>query len=115
MNGGALAFIGDAVYELWIREYLIKSGNTVLEKLNAEKVKFVSQTAQLEAVNKLLPFFTEEELSIYHQGRNFKYKNRKESYIKASGLEAVIGFLYLNKRSDRIDELMEKIVRWIYE
>ena len=60
MNGGALAFIGDAVYELWIREYLIKSGNTVLEKLNAEKVKFVSQTAQLEAVNKLLPFFTEK-------------------------------------------------------
>ena len=116
MNNLALAFIGDAVYELYIREYLINSGIYNVNNLQTESIKYVSAANQKKYTEMLLEnnILTEEELEVMKRGRNAKgTKNRSTdivTYRIATGLECLIGDLYLNKKNDRIKEIMDYIV-----
>ena len=106
-----LAFVGDAVYSLYVRQRLVLTtdyGTGELQKLSSSKVSAHGQSGLLE---KLLPLLTEEETDIYKRGRNAKKptKSKKASvveYNRSTGLEAVLGFLYLTGRYSRITQLL---------
>jgi ribonuclease-3 family protein len=115
LSGGDLAFIGDAYYELYIRQYVIGKGITSLQKLHNECVKYVSRTSQHIIVTKLMNDLTIEEQDIFKRGRNYNYKTKTQEYINASGFEAVIGYLYLNNNNERLDYLMERIITIVNE
>ena len=96
-----LAYIGDGIYELYIRTILIKQGNCQVNKLHKQASRLVKAQAQSEMVQVLEPHFTEEEEAVYKRGRNAKsYTTAKNAttgdYRRATGFEAVMGYLYLN-------------------
>ena len=110
-----LAHIGDCVYELMVRSRLICSGRSTSGGLHRETVKYVSAPAQAEAAAKILPKLSEEEQSVYRRGRNTRVnsvpKNADISqYHAATGLEALFGWLYLNARHERLNELFAIIM-----
>lgn len=113
LSGGDLAFLGDAYYELAIRDHLIKKDITSLYKLHDECVKYVSRTAQYEIVCNLMDYFDDEEKDIFKRGRNYNYKNKTQEYIYASGFEAVIGYLYLEGKKDRLEEIINMAISYI--
>ncbi len=113
LSGGDLAFVGDAYYELYIREYLINKGITSLKRLHDYSVKYVSRTAQANIINKLMSSLTSEEIDIFKRGRNYNYKDKTSDYINASGFEALIGYLYLKKDNLRLDFFMNKIIEMV--
>lgn len=108
LNGAVLAFIGDAYYEERIRRYCLDKGITNLGKLHDECVKYVSRTSQYKIIQSLI--LDEEELEIFKRGRNHNYKDSSVEYINASGFEAVIGYLYLLERFERLDEIINKAI-----
>jgi ribonuclease-3 family protein len=110
-NGLTLAYIGDAVYEIMIRENLLKSGLTKVDNLHGEAIKFTSAEGQAIAFDKIESILTEEELNIFKRGRNSKTERKARNaslatYKKATGLESLIGYLYLEKLEDRLVELV---------
>ena len=110
-----LAHIGDCVYELMVRSSLICSGRSTSGGLHKETVKYVSAPAQAAAVEKILPILTDEERDVYRRGRNTRVnsvpKNADISqYHAATGLEALFGWLYLNARHERLNELFAIIM-----
>jgi ribonuclease-3 family protein len=113
-DGLLLAYIGDGVLELLVREKLISSGETNTGKLSAMAQKIVCAQAQSEKVDALLLLLTEEELGIYKLGRNHKVsgKPKKASiveYHRATGMEALFGYLHLEGRNGRIRELFDAL------
>ena len=105
-----LAFIGDTVFDLLVREKLICEANRPANDLHRLAVRDVKASAQAEFVNILSPYFTEEELNIYKRGRNAKSGHTAKNattrdYHMATGLEAVFGWLYLNGKIQRIKYL----------
>ncbi|HJD38799.1 MAG TPA: ribonuclease III [Candidatus Blautia stercoripullorum] len=107
-----LAYIGDAVYELVIRTLLVEKGNTQVNKLNQRANRLVKASAQSEMIEKLKTCLTEEEMSIFRRGRNAKSytmaKNATMSdYRRATGFEALMGYLYLTEQWGRILELVK--------
>ncbi len=115
-----LSFIGDGVYDLMIREYIISLANRPVGQLNKRKVSVVNCKFQAECANKLEPHLTEEELTIYKRCRNVNVhsvpKNAdKGDYHLATGFEAVFGYLYLKKDIERIRELFNIIVDDVYD
>lgn len=109
-----LAFIGDCVYEMLVRESLVAEANRPVNDLHKESVKFVSAKAQTQAYEKIKDILTEEETAVYKRGRNAKVGHSPKSategeYHCATGIEALFGFLYLNDRTERIKELFSKI------
>lgn len=105
-----LAHMGDAVYEILVRTMLITGGRTTGAHLHKDTTRLVCAPAQAEAVEKLLPFLTEEEAAIYRRGRNSDLHNIPKNathgqYAKATGLEALFGALYLMGQQKRIREL----------
>lgn len=113
LNPLALAYMGDAVLEQKVREYLILKGSTKPNNLHREATHYVSAKAQKLIVHNLLDeqYFTEEELAIFKRGRNAKSstvpKNTDvQTYRTSSGFEAVIGYLYLMKQNERLDDLL---------
>ena len=115
MNNLVLAYLGDAVYELYIREYLIKKGIAKVNDLQKEAIKYVSATGQRDILEKLErnAFFSEEEQIIINRGRNASSHKSKTTdiitYKKSTGLECLIGYLYLNNES-RLEELIKEIL-----
>jgi ribonuclease-3 family protein len=110
-----LAFIGDTVYELFVRESLVTEANRPVSELNKRKVSLVNCEAQAEAVRRITPSLTDEELSVYKRGRNAFTKNTPKNssvadYHSATGLEALFGYLYLSGRVDRLRELFEIVI-----
>ncbi len=110
MNPVVLAFVGDAVYTLMVRERLALSSQDKAGALNASAAKIVSAHGQSETTERVLPLFTEEEAEIYRRGRNAhkptKSKNATVAeYVRATGMEAVVGYLYLTGRAERIAQL----------
>ena len=109
----ALAFIGDGVYEIRVREKLILEANMPADKLHKLTVERVCAEYQAKAVRKWLDEqLTENELSVYKRGRNAKGINAPKhstvgEYRMATGLECLFGFLYLTGREERIGELFE--------
>lgn len=109
-----LAFIGDCIYEILVRETLVKDANRPVNDLHRESVKFVSAKAQTEAYSKIKDMLTEEETAVFKRGRNAKVGHSPKSategeYHCATGVEALFGFLYLTDRIDRIKELFSVI------
>ena len=115
LSGGDLAFIGDAYYELVIREYVIKKDITSLYKLHEECVKYVSRSAQYKIILAIMDKLTSEEEDIFRRGRNYNYKDKTVEYIYASGFEAIIGYLYLLNRMDRLNEIVDLSIKVIEE
>ena len=121
ISSGVLAFMGDAVYEVLIRETLIKSGLTDSDKLHFKTVDYVRAESQAYAVKKLMEgFLSDEEIEIVKKARNHKMPNRSRSagmveYKLATGLEALIGSLYLEGRKTRLDEVMAATIKLIDE
>ncbi len=110
-----LAYIGDCVYELIIRTFIVEQGNAPVNKLHKKVIKLVQATAQAEHFHKIEALLTEEELSVYKRGRNAKsFTSAKNAgiveYRTATGVEALVGYLYLLNRTDRIMELMEPVI-----
>ncbi len=109
-----LAFVGDGVYDLLVREYLVKCANRPVGELNKLKVSFVCCSAQAQLYPLLEKSLTENEISIYKRGRNAAPtctpKNAsKAQYHSATGAEALFGYLYLEGKIDRIRELFGMI------
>ncbi len=109
-----LAFIGDCIYEILVRESLVTDANRPVNDLHRESVKYVSAKAQTAAYEKIKDFLTQEETSVFKRGRNAKTGHSPKSategeYHCATGLEALFGYLYLNEQTDRIKELFSKI------
>lgn len=115
LSGADLAFLGDAYYELIIRNYLLHKGITNLHRLHDECVKYVSRTAQHKISKQLFPELTDEEKTIFKRGRNYNYKVKAEDYLNASGFEAVVGYLYLKDNKLRLQQLIEKAIKIIEE
>ncbi len=110
-----LAFVGDGVYDLLVREYLVKSANRPVGKLNSIKVSLVNCKSQARFAKEIMPKLTEKELSVYKRGRNSAPKCTPKNssvadYHSATGLEALFGYLYLNGENDRIKELFSLIL-----
>lgn len=107
-----LAYIGDAIYELVIRTILVEKGNTQVNKLHQRASKLVKASAQSAIIEKLKPYLTEEEMGVFKRGRNAKSftmaKNASMSdYRRATGFEALMGYLYLTEQWDRMLELIK--------
>ena len=107
-----LAYIGDSIYDLLIRTIVVEKGNCPPNRLHHKTVEIVNATTQSELIEALQEDLTEEELTVYKRGRNAKsYTSAKnaaiQDYRKATGLEAVVGYLYLQGKTDRVIELIK--------
>lgn len=111
LNPIVLAFVGDAVYSLFIREKLTFCCDSKTGELNKLTTKKVSAVAQAHFVNKILPLLTEEELGVFKRARNAKKTTKAKNasvveYNNATGFEAVIGFLYIIGENTRLNYLL---------
>ena len=96
----ALAYLGDAVLEMWVRERLVRTYHCGAGRLNRESLAFVSAPAQASALARILPFLSQEETH-----RNLPPHATKEQYRDATALEVLFGFLHLSGEAARIGEL----------
>ena len=106
-----LAFVGDAVYETYIRTRIAKDVNMQVAKLHKIAIKYVSAVSQSKIVRAIEHNFTEEEQNVYKRGRNaHSHTSAKNAdivdYRHATGFEALLGYLYLKKSSERLDEIL---------
>ena len=109
-----LAFIGDGVYELFVRENLILNGKNSVNKMNKDKIEKVCCKAQSKAAKRILNYLNDEELIIFKRGRNAHThcipKNAtSEEYHNSTGLEALIGYIYLKGDIKRLQEIFDLI------
>lgn len=110
VSGAALAYLGDSVIEVCVREYLVSKGISTSAHLNKASLDFVRASAQAEAMKRLLDVLTEEETAVFKRGRNIGHTNTPKSasvgeYRMATGMEALFGWLHLSGKSERIKEL----------
>lgn len=110
-----LAFVGDSVYDLLVRQHLVTLANRPVKELNKMKVTLVNCKSQADAVNVIIDSLSEDELDVYKRGRNVKVNTASKhsslaDYHSATGLEALFGYLYLNGNTDRIKELFMLIL-----
>lgn len=105
-----LAFLGDGVYGLLVRERLVREANRPAGELHRESVELVRAEAQSAAVDRLLPLLTEEEAAVFRRGRNAHTSRTGSEYHRATGLEALFGWLYLKGEQNRLRELFEQAV-----
>lgn len=116
INVITLAYMGDAIYEVYIRESMIKNGIIKVEELQKEVTQYVSAKGQSKTLQYLIDnnILTEEEIEIVKRGRNYKRSIHPKNtdlitYKYATGFEALIGYLYLSKNNKRLEELLKKI------
>lgn len=111
----ALAYLGDAIYELEIRKFLLEKNITKVNQLQTESIKYVSAVNQAKYLKEMIDknFFTDEELNVILRARNHKSHKSKSTdivtYKYSTALEAVIGYLYYQKNNKRIEEIMNYI------
>lgn len=117
INSGVLAYVGDAVYEVEIRNYLIGRKINNVNELQKQATSYVSAVAQAKILEKLLSIniLTEKELSTIYRARNYKPNSKPKhtdikTYKKATALEALFGMLYLEDNTKRIKEIMKEII-----
>jgi len=101
----ALAFVGDGVYSLMVRERLLSQANRPVNDLHRLAVRQVRAEAQSAAMERLLPVLSEEEEAVFKRGRNAHTVRSGADYHRSTGLEALFGYLYLSGRIDRVREL----------
>lgn len=115
MSPLSLAYIGDAVYEMYVRSYIMKDVNMPVSKLHKAATRYVKATAQANIIKNISDNFTDEEMSVYKRGRNaHSYTSAKNAdivdYRMATGLEALIGYLYIKKETERLKEIIEMCI-----
>ena len=123
MNVITLAYLGDSVYEVYIREYLISKGIVYVDDLQREAIKYVSAKSQAKILDYLVNnnYLSEEEINIVKRGRNYKRDSHPKNtdiitYKKSTGFECLVGYLYLSKNINRLDEIMNIIKEeYVYE
>lgn len=111
----ALAYIGDGIFELMVREWVLSKGNMPVNKLHKRTVSCVCASAQAQAFDNIENELTPDELAIYKRGRNVKgntvpRNGNPAEYRKATGFEALFGYLHLSKQNERMQELFDKII-----
>ncbi|AYF53779.1 Mini-ribonuclease 3 [Clostridium botulinum C] len=117
LNPLVLAFIGDAIYEVFVRKYLVdKHRDMSAHKLHIKAVSFVKAHSQSELMKEIIEVLTEEECRIFKRGRNAKSGTVPRNadvreYRMATGFEALMGFLYLTNQLDRLNELMNIVIK----
>lgn len=118
MNSLVLAYLGDSIYEVYIRKYLIDKGIVKVKELQSESVKYVSAKSQSNILKNMLDdnLLTEEEISVVITARNHKNNHKPKNcdiitYKYATGFEALIGYLYINNKIERIEEIIDYITR----
>mgnify|MGYP001131975629 CR=1 FL=1 len=109
----ALAYIGDAIYEIFVRTMVLSKGNAPVNKLHKQSKEYVNAKGQAELYQVIAEYLTEEEKAVFRRGRNAKsYTTPKNmdiaDYRCATGLEALFGYLYLKGDMQRALELFEK-------
>ncbi len=114
----ALAYLGDSVYEIYIRSYLLNCGIQKVNDLQKEAIHYVSASAQDKFLKKMIDanFLCKEELEIVYRARNHKVNHKPKNasiitYKNATGLEALIGSLFLENNKERLDAIMNYIIR----
>ncbi len=117
INVITLAYMGDAVYEVYIREDLIKKGIAKVEDLQKEAIKYVSAKSQARILKYLLDigYLSNEEIDVVKRGRNYKRGSHPKNtdiitYKISTGFEALIGYLYLSDKIDRVTEIVNFIL-----
>ena len=110
-----LAFVGDSVYDLLVRQHLVSLANRPVKELNQRKVTLVNCKSQADAVKVIIDSLSEDELDVYKRGRNVKVNSASKhsslaDYHAATGLEALFGYLYLSSNTERIKELFTLIL-----
>lgn len=114
VSAADLAYLGDAVLEVTVREYLVKKGHSKKEYLSESALGFVTATAQSKAFERIENLLTEEELDVYKRGRNnYHTGNVPKSatpleYRRATGFEALLGYLYLTEQKERLEMLFKE-------
>ncbi|WP_037985509.1 Mini-ribonuclease 3 [Thalassobacillus devorans] len=122
MKSLALAYMGDAVYEMYVRHHLLKQGAVMPNQLHRSAVRFVAATSQASVVQAWLTdeFLTGEEQAVVRRGRNAKSgsipKNTDvQTYRYSTGFEALLGYHYLSGNTDRLDQLVADAIRQVEE
>ena len=112
-----LAYLGDSIYETYIRKYLISEGFCKVKDLQAESIKYVGAKGQANYLKNMIEskYLTDEELNIVMCARNHKNNHKPKNcdivtYKYATGLEALIGYLYYKNDNKRIEEIMDYII-----
>ena len=117
-NSIALAFMGDAVYERFIRERILRSGKTGADKMHRAAVRYVKAAAQELSLREMLDDLTEDEQVVVHRARNHKITSKPKNadpltYKMATAFEALLGYLYLSGESERLAELMDRAAQTV--
>ena len=119
INTTALAFMGDAVYEVYVRKHVMETGQTNADRLHQMAVPYVRAKGQAQAVKTMLTgFLSEEESALVRRARNSRTISKPKNadiidYKMATAFEALIGFLYLSGEESRLEEVMAEAVRII--
>ena len=111
-----LAHMGDCVYEILVRAHLCAQGRKTVQQLHQQTIQMVKATFQAKFVDKMLPILTEEELAYYRRGKNAHPHGVPKSatpaeYAKATGLEALFGYLFLSGQKDRANEIFQIVMK----
>ncbi|MCR5350062.1 MAG: ribonuclease III [Acholeplasmatales bacterium] len=114
LNGLSLAYIGDSVYEVYIRKYVLSKGVTKVNNLHKKVVNYTSGLAQSNIIHYLMEnnMLSEEEIQIFKRGRNSHINTSRKNldlqdYLDATGFESLIGYLYLNNNIERLEEIIK--------
>lgn len=107
-----LAYIGDAVYDLYVRQYVVSKGHYKPNELHRQATRYVSAKAQARILHEMIPILTEEEHEVVKRGRNAKSGTVPKNtdvvvYRHSTGFEALVGYLYYEKRYERLQELLQ--------
>ena len=111
-----LAHMGDCVYEILVRAHLCAQGNKTVAQLHGDTIRMVKATYQAKFVEKMLPHLTEEEMAYYRRGKNAHPHAVPKSatpaeYAKATGLEALFGYLFLSGQKERANEIFQIVMK----
>ncbi|MGM0126275.1 mini-ribonuclease 3 [Enterococcus sp. AZ194] len=122
LNGLALAYVGDAIYEIYIRDFLVEQGLTKPNQLHKTATHYVSAKAQAMLMQEILAqgMLSEEEELFYKRGRNAKSHTSAKNadittYRVATGFEALMGYLHLTKQEERVKELVDWCIKKVGE
>ncbi len=118
LNTDVLAYLGDAAYELFIRELMLEEGRLRANSLHRSATHYVNAHAQADAVRGMMEELTEEEQRIVKRARNHKFHSKAKNadpltYKWATGFEALVGYLYLNGDEQRLSRVMHRAVEII--
>ena len=110
------AYVGDAVYELYIRNYFIQTTQLNAHKLHIKSIQYVKASAQAHILQELITTFTEEEQDIVRRARNVQSHHLPKNsnitdYMYATAFEGLIGYLYLTKQESRLKEILQKCIK----